>query len=416
MSDAVLLSRAYLSRVCEPANVAVWKFVGEVGALEAAARIRAGQVDAAVRTATAARRASCEPEADLEAAHRLGLRLVTPESADWPHFGFAALEHSGARRVADQSANRERSGELVPPLALWVKGNAELSTLGLRSVGLVGSRAATSYGEHVTAELAYGLAGQGFEVISGGAYGIDAAAHRAALAADGVTVIVSAGGLDRPYPTGNAALFERAADRGLLISESPPGCTPQRQRFLSRNRMIASLSTGTVVVEAARRSGALNTAGHCRQLGRPLMAVPGPVTSALSAGCHDLLRAEVGPALLVESVGDVVAIIGSVGEGIALDRPTGDQSTALSAILDRLDPLARRVFDGLPGRGAVSEERLAILAGVELRSVLGAIPALHLHGLLESDAEGVRLAATVRRTSRGPDGAVACQPGGARAP
>jgi DNA processing protein len=152
----------------------------------------------------------------------------------------------------------------------------------------------------LSADLAYGLSGHGFDIVSGGAYGIDAAAHRAALAAGGSTVIVSAGGLDRPYPSGNAQLFERAADNGLLISESPPGSAPHRQRFLTRNRLIAALSTGVVVVEAARRSGALNTAGHCRLLGRPLMVVPGPVTSAMSAGCHDLLRDEHGYAVLVD--------------------------------------------------------------------------------------------------------------------
>jgi DNA processing protein len=235
MSDEVLLARAYLSRVAEPASVPVWELVREVGPVEAATRIRRGDVAVDVAAQTDARRRTADPEADLDTAHRLGIGLVTPESAQWPHFAFAALEHTGAQRLRNPATKRERSGELIPPLALWVKGTRKLSSLGLRSVGLVGSRAATRYGEHVTAELAFGLAGHHFDVVSGGAYGIDASAHRAALAAGGSTVIVSAGGLDQPYPLGNAALFEQTAANGLLISESPPGSAPQRQRFLTRN-------------------------------------------------------------------------------------------------------------------------------------------------------------------------------------
>jgi DNA processing protein len=414
VSDEVLLARAYLSRVSEPACVAVWALVREVGPVQAAAMIRASEVDSVVRDETAARRRAVDPEGDLEAAQRLGIRLVTPETADWPHFGFAALEHSGDDRLRNPGAKRDRSGELIPPLALWVKGSGDLPKLGLRSVGIVGSRAATGYGEFVSAELAYGLAQHGFDVVSGGAYGIDAAAHRAALAAGGSTVIISAGGLDRPYPVGNASLYDSAATDGLVISESPPGSAPQRQRFLTRNRLIAALSTGTVVVEAARRSGALNTAGHCRLLGRALMVVPGPVTSAMSAGCHDLLRSEHGYAVLVETVDHVLALIGSSGEGIALEVH-GSDPDALRAALDQLDPIARRVFEGLPGRGAVSEDRLAVLAGVELRSVMTAIPSLRLLGLVEIDLDGVRVATPVRKALRG-DGAVACDAGGPRAP
>ena len=398
LSEDVRLARAYLSRVSEPASPAVWALVREVGPVMAAAMIHDDEVDVAVRSETGARRRAVDAQADLDSADRLGIRLVVPESAEWPHFAFAALEHAGEQRLRNPSAKRERSGELIPPLALWVKGAGDLPRLGFRSVGLVGSRAATSYGEYVTAELAYGLAGHGFDIVSGGAYGIDAAAHRAALAAGGSTVIISAGGLDRPYPAGNASLFDRAAVDGLLITESPPGSAPQRQRFLTRNRMIAALSTGTIVVEAARRSGALNTAGHCRLLGRPLMVVPGPVTSAMSAGCHDLLRSEHGWAVLVESVDHVLAVIGSAGEGLDLAAPQVDGND-LRSVLDQLDPTARRVFDGLPGRGAVSEERLAVLAGVQVREVITSIPALRLLGLIHSDAEGVRIARPARSSA-----------------
>ena len=230
--DDVLVARAYLSRVAEPGSIAMWRFVGEHGPVAAAELIRAGDVPDDVAAATAARRDDADPAADLEAGRRHGIRLVVPEHRDWPEIAAGALERA-LTRYQRSSSNRDRIPP-VPPLALWVKGAAELAPLGLRSVAIVGARAATQYGEHVAAELGYELARKGVTVVSGGAYGIDAAAHRGALAAEGSTVVVSAGGLDRPYPSANARLFERAAERGLLVSERPPGSAPHRQRFLTR--------------------------------------------------------------------------------------------------------------------------------------------------------------------------------------
>ncbi|MCU1656626.1 MAG: processing protein, partial [Pseudonocardiales bacterium] len=310
--DEVLLARAYLSRVAEPDSIPVWAFVQDVGPVAAADAIRSAIAPPDVVNATEARRSRIDPHTDLDTADRHGIRLVVPESDEWPHLAFAALERAGWARWRRFDAGDRKiseSGEPMPPLALWVKGTAELASLGVRSVGIVGARAATAYGEHVTAELAYGLARAGVVVVSGGAFGIDAAAHRSALAGGGQTVLVSAGGIDRAYPPGNAALFARVPDAGLLISESPPGSAPHRHRFLTRNRIIAALSTGTVVVEAAARSGATNTAGHCFTLGRPVMAVPGPVTSAMSVGCHALLRRDGEPALLVTCVDHVLTVV-----------------------------------------------------------------------------------------------------------
>ncbi|MEO8887706.1 MAG: DNA-processing protein DprA [Jatrophihabitantaceae bacterium] len=395
----VLLARAYLSRVSEPANIPVWDLVRRVGPVAAVAAIRDGSAGRSVIAATAARRDSGDPFADLDAADRSGVRLVVPESAQWPHFAFAALERTGQTRAAEYQAGRHthsESGEPIPPLALWVRGPAELASVGVRSVGIVGSRAATSYGESVTADLAYGLARREVVVVSGGAYGIDAAAHRAALVADGTTVLVSAGGLDRPYPPGNAALFERVADTGLLVSESPPGCAPQRRRFLTRNRLIAALSTGVVVVEAASRSGASNTAKHAVVLQRPLMAVPGPVTSAMSAGCHNLIRDQ--QALLVGTVDDVLAVVGSIGEGIDLgasDEPKVAEGD-VRAELDRLDPLGRRVFDGLFARRFARPDEIAVRGGVSPLEVIRALPTLELAGLIESSDGGYRIAGRLR--------------------
>lgn len=402
VEDEVLLARAYLSRVAEPTSIPVWQWVRRHGPVVAAETIRQGQVPDNVASATEARRLSADPHADLEIAERHGMKLVVPESAEWPHFGLVALERAGAARAAtyDGGARKQSdSGEPMPPLALWVQGNGELASLGVRSVGLVGARAATSYGEHVTAELGYGLARHGVVVVSGGAYGIDAAAHRSALAADGCTVVISAGGLDRPYPVGNASLYRRAAEQGLVISESPPGSAPQRHRFLTRNRLIAALSTGTVVVEAARRSGAVNTANHCLALGRPLMAVPGPVTSLMSTGCHELLRRERDPAALVTGVEDVLAVVGVMGEG--LDRPTqATPGTDLRLELDALDPVARRVFDGLPVSRPARPEEIAKRSGVTPLEVIRALPVLDLANLVEASDAGYRIAARLRSRAR----------------
>lgn len=399
VDDATLLARAYLSRVAEPSCVPLWDWVRRHGPVAAAESIRAGRVPDEVAAVTDARRLSVDPHADLEVAERHDVRLVVPESAEWPHFAFVALERAGASRARSYAKGARKlsdSGEPMPPLALWVRGTGDLPSLGVRSVGIVGARAATAYGEHVTADFGYGLAQAGVVVVSGGAYGIDATAHRSALAAGGPTVIVSAGGLDRPYPTGNASLYARAAERGLVISESPPGSAPQRHRFLTRNRIIAALSTGTVVVEAARRSGAANTAAHCTALGRPLMAVPGPVTSLMSAGCHELLRREVDPAVLVTSVADVLAVVGGMGEGLETDRKA-EAVPDLRAELDQLDPVARRVFDGLPARRPARPDEIAVRSGVSPLEVIRALPVLDLARLVEASDGGYRIAARLRR-------------------
>jgi DNA protecting protein DprA len=235
--ERAVLAAAYLSRVAEPANLQLWMLVREVGYEVAAAAVRAGEVSEEVSVATEARRASAHPEDDLEAAERNGIRLVMPASAEWPHFGFAALAAAGEHRIRQLRAGhrlRPDRGELIPPLALWVRGTADLSSLGVSSLAVVGSRAATAYGEHVASDFSYGLGQRRVAVVSGGAYGIDAAAHRGVLAAEGTSVLVSAGGLDRPYPSGNQRLYEQTAQSGLLISERPPGSAPHRQRFLSR--------------------------------------------------------------------------------------------------------------------------------------------------------------------------------------
>jgi DNA processing protein len=206
----------------------------------------------------------------LERAAAVGAQLVTPENDLWPA-GFYDLGTAA-------------------PFVLWARGNVELLATLPQSIALVGARASTGYGEHVTMEAAEGLARDGVTIVSGAAYGIDGMAHRSALANEGATIAILAGGVDRFYPSGHDALLHRIVAGGLVVSEMPCGASPTKWRFMARNRLIAAAAAAVVVVEAGWRSGALNTAGHAETLGRPLGAVPGPVTSTSSAGCHRLIR------------------------------------------------------------------------------------------------------------------------------
>jgi len=227
----------------------------------------------------------------------------------------------------------------------------------------------------VTTGIAYGLAEREWTVVSGGAFGIDAAAHRAALAAGGLTVAVLACGVDRPYPAGNAGLFEQIADSGLLISEWPPGSEPLRHRFLIRNRVIAAATRGTVVVEAAARSGASQTMSRVLALDRAAMVVPGPVTSAMSVGCHELLR-EYPHARLVTGLPHVLEEVGRIGEHLA------EPARGPVHRRDSLDEESALVLEAVPRRGAVGPDQLAAKAGLGLRTVLRKLSLLEMAGLV----------------------------------
>jgi DNA processing protein len=247
---------------------------------------------------------------DLATAAGLGVRLVTPEDHEWPAASLQAMEAATTRGASD----------LAPPLALWVRGSRRVDEATAQAVAIIGPRDATPYGVRVAADLAGQLAERGWTVVSGGAYGIDGAAHRGALAVDGTTMAILANGLLSPYPAGHAKLFDRIAEAGLLVSEWPPDCAAQRHRFPIRNRLIAALSSGTIVVEAGARSGVFSTVRQSLELGRAVMAVPGPVTSAQSAGCHRLLQHE--GVRLVTGVQDVVEILGAVGANMPPAPPT----------------------------------------------------------------------------------------------
>jgi len=194
----------------------------------------------------------------------------------------------------------------APPIALVAKGNIEL--LGKKSISIVGTRNPTPYGVKVASEMAANFADREWVVTSGGAYGIDAAAHKGAIIAEGETIAVLASGLDILYPAGNARLFAEISETGLLISEYLPGTRALPHRFLNRNRLIAALSHGTMVVEAAFRSGSLRTARDAQELKRVVMAVPGPINSPLSEGCHRLIGE--AAAVICCGVNDALELMG----------------------------------------------------------------------------------------------------------
>ncbi|WP_238402612.1 DNA-processing protein DprA [Cellulomonas sp. H30R-01] len=270
------------------------------------------------------------------------------------------------------------------PFGLWVRGAADLARTGARGVAVVGARAATTYGEHVAYDLAAGLAERAVTVVSGGAFGIDAAAHRGALARSGRTVVVLAGGVDRAYPRGHARLLEAVvADGGAVVSEVPVGSVPTRVRFLQRNRLIAGLATATVVVEAAWRSGAISTAYHASTLLRPVGAVPGPVTSVASAGCHRLLRS--GVAVCVTDTAEVLELAG-------LDGPAPDPPDVPTRPGDGLPEHVRRVLEAAPARRALEPGALAVAAGVSLAEAHAALGLLELDGLVRREGAGWRRA------------------------
>lgn len=366
--DELRLARAYLSRVAEPPAHALAAFVAEVGPVEAAGRVRAGDVPSAVDSQTSARRGEDRAERDLELVAGVGGRLLVPEDEEWPRWPFNAL--------AIAAANGLRCG--LEPLALWVRGDRDLAELSRRAVAVVGSRAASGYGQHVAGEFGFGLAEAGVTVVSGAAYGVDGAAHRGALGAGGPTVAVLACGVDVAYPAGHRTLIDRIAARGLVVSEYPPTHTPARHRFLTRNRLIAALAEGTVVIEAGRRSGAKNTAASTSALGRVLMAVPGPITSASSQGCHELLRS--GEALPVTNVAEVLESTGRLGVDLVEATRNTDTGPPQGD--------AMRVFEALGLSFGHSPETISVESGVELTRVRALLPELELVGLAQRTETG----------------------------
>ena len=394
-SPGLRRARAWLSRAVEPGTIDFWRYVEDLGPIDAVRRLRSGRAPERIRALVGARAGEDASLADLVRAERCGARLLVPEDEEWPGMPLHALTLAVSAEPVEPEGQSDRTKAPVPPLALWVRGTARLDELVDRSVAIVGSRASTAYGEHVAGELGHQLGERGWTVVSGGAFGIDAAAHRGALAAGVPTLAVLACGVDRPYPAAHGALFHRIAENGLLVSEWPPGCAPLRHRFLVRNRLIAALTRGTVVVEAAARSGAQATARRAQDLGRQVLVVPGPVTSAMSVGCHELLRDERLGAVLVASAAHVIEAVGRIGDDLA------PPVVGPSSPRDGLSDVALRVLDACPVRTGVTPDRLAAVAGCDVLEVLRVLPALELADLVEWTGTGWRLR-PLRTT--GPDG------------
>ncbi|MEU5254220.1 DNA-processing protein DprA [Streptomyces longwoodensis] len=361
-------ARVFLGRVIEPGDEVAGRWVRETGARGAVRQLlRGGDQGAPAGVSERrwaglrARAGTADAARDLALAATAGLRFVCPGDTEWP----GTLDDLGDAR----------------PLGLWVRGSPSLRMWALRSVAVVGARACTEYGAHMATTLAAGLAERGWVVVSGGAYGVDGAAHRGALGAGGATVAVLACGVDRPYPRGHAGLIHRIAEQGLVVGELPPGEHPTPSRFVLRNRVIAALTRGTVVVEAAYRSGSLVTARAARRLGRHTMGVPGPATSALSAGVHELLR---GEAVLVTDAAEVVELVGDMGE-LAPER----RGPVLPR--DLLDPAARRVLAALPGRRAAPADEVARGAQTTEDDAVARLYELRALGYVERLGDGWKL-------------------------
>ena len=373
MTEADRAARLELCRIAEPGDRGLGSAVAAEGAASVLDAVRRSESGLAGERHYRVRLGDGDADDVMQRLERSGGPFCVPGDGEWP------------TQLGDLGA--------AEPLGLFVRG-ADLRLAAVRSVAVVGSRAASEYGLHVATELAAELAGRGWVVVSGAAYGVDAAAHRGALVSGGSTVAVLACGVDVAYPRGHAALLERVADGGgVVVSELPPGCTPTRPRFLTRNRLIAALSRGTVVVEAAHRSGALNTASTAVQLGRFLMAVPGPVTSPMSAGAHRILQQE-PTARLVTGADDVVEQVGAIGE-------LAPQPVAEVRVRDQLDSTTVRVLEAVPLTRPVATAHVARTAGLDPVLVAGTLQRLLLAGLVDRRRDGWRQAPAARQGRSG---------------
>jgi len=367
-------------QLVEPGDSAAGRVVASLGPVEALARLAAAApfAELTAREDSDARkrwmpRLSARAVSDtLRIAAARGVRLVTRHDPVWPQ----QLDDLGPHA----------------PMCLWVRGDAAALGRLDPSVAVVGARAASGYGDLVARELAAELAGSGIPVVSGGAYGIDGAAHRAALSAGGLTVALLAGGAERAYPAGHTQLIDHIAATGIVASEVPCGSAPTKWRFLQRNRLIAALSTATVVVEAGWRSGSLNTAGHAAALGRGLGAVPGPITSPGSAGTHRLIR-DYGGAACITSADDVRELLGLAAASRRDARPTPLAGDAAERTEDRgRTDDTTRVTDALSARIGRDAEDVARRAGMAVDDVRAMLGLLRLEGSVLAGADGWRLA------------------------
>lgn len=301
-----------------------------------------------------------QPDEDFGVMEGVGGTFIIPTDPQWPH----TLDDLGEEK----------------PVGLWVRGKIPTQT----ACSIVGARASTRYGNINAYELAAGLSARGYAVISGGAFGIDIAAHRGALSEQKPTVAVMAGGIAQLYPSSHEQDFQQIIEvGGAIISEVPPMWRPARWRFLGRNRIIAALGRVTIVMEAGLRSGALATARTALKIGRDVGAFPGLVTSEMSKGCHELIR---NGAVLIRNVSDVAELLEPYA--IGQDVPLFGDPVEVDQGVDHLPYEQRRIWEALPKQRAASLERIVMESGLARREVYAAIAALELQGWVVNDRNG----------------------------
>lgn len=406
-------ARAIWTAIAQPGEPVVGQVIGHFGVMEALERVKflAAKLpeidDMIIRTVFqpvrlpasvaqiegwAMRLRELNLEMEYQLLSRDGGTLVVPGDAAWP-------------MMADDLG-------MVAPLALWVRGNPRaLQALAPEgAVALVGARCATHYGTDMAQEIAYELGERGIWVISGGAYGIDAAAHQGALASRGKTISVQAGGLGELYPAMNARLFFQIQQTGAIVSEAPPSQRPAKHLFLTRNRIISALSQVVVVVEAGERSGAMSTANHGAEQGRQVAAVPGPVASAASTGCHRLIREG---AALVTNAAEILELMFPLhtqeqnvfGAGVAANKSVVGAAAAepqrnsagqipAPSLFAGLSSDGVKVIDSLSKTAWKSLEQVARAAGLGTRTVQSELGLMELDGKVETRNGRYRLGVT----------------------
>lgn len=363
--------RMALSLVAEPGDPRLPQLLAmhEPGRIVSAARGGRGLPGFSIPEAWSERTHDLDLRLDecRERASQGGLRWICPGDREWP-VRLDDLDHVDPLQASTGA-----------PLGLWLRGKGDLAQLGEQTVAVVGARACTTYGAECASDLGADLADAGWTVVSGAAYGIDGCAHRGALAMGRPTIAVLACGADVDYPRSHASLLQHITGEGLVVSEQAPGQIPMKRRFLSRNRIIAGLSLGTVVVEAAARSGSLNTLHRADQLGRVTMALPGPVTSKASGGAHAAVRE--GMAVLVTSGKDVLEELGGLGADEAAEQVADTE-------LDRLPAAARVTLDGLDWRGSRTLAEVAANVRLSVREVRSALAILERRELVVRQGMG----------------------------
>lgn len=368
------LARVTLSCGVEPGDGTTSSLVRQMGAVRALEQSLVSTSDTGVAERLAERLAQADPGRLLEQAARCGIRFVVPGDPEWP---------TGLDQLDDAITVEGFGG--TPP-GIWVKGPMPLTELAT-SVAVVGSRAASVYGAEMTRTICQHLALAHVPVVSGGALGIDFEAHDSTLLADGVSAAVLACGVDRVYPAQNRRLLHHLAAEFAVVSEQPPGSAPTRPRFLARNRLIAAMTTGTVLVEAALRSGALNTAGWAESMSRQVMCVPGPVTSYTSQGVNNFIRD--GRGTVVTRGAEVLELIGAAGEHL-VEPLRGEQRRR-----DELTPVERQVVEWVPVSEPARVDSISRLSGLHIRTTEGALRRLQSKGFVHLGDQGWRLAPDV---------------------